>query len=212
MTIPTRNQISTVDQLEFTGQRRRFYFDTTLNAMMVWVGQGDYYVTQKPSEVITTVLGSCVAVCIRDPELNIGGMNHFILPQAATGASTVISNDLRYGSYSIERLINSIVSCGGDKSRLEVKIFGGAVIASDFAKIGDLNVEFVLTYLAREKLKLVAQDLSGALPRRLMYFPRTGKALVRYGRDTSENRIFDLERKLRETPYLAPKPSKAELF
>jgi chemotaxis protein CheD len=165
---------------------------------MVWVSQGDFYVTQNPNEVITTVLGSCVAVCVRDPDLKIGGMNHFLLPKAADSIAQTVSNDLRYGSYSIERLINSIMSHGGRRDRLEIKIFGGAHMASDFSKVGEKNAEFVMQYLAREGLNVLAQDLRGTSARRIMFFPQTGKVMVSSGRDQAPNRIFELEKSMQE--------------
>jgi chemotaxis protein CheD len=202
----------TSELLELANQLRRFFFDARLNATMVWVCQGDFYVTQNPNEVITTVLGSCVAVCVRDPELKVGGMNHFLLPRASDTASPPISNDLRYGSYSIERLINSIMAHGGRRDQLEIKIFGGAMISSDFQRIGDKNADFVESYLQHEGLAVAAQDLRGTAPRRLMYFPNTGRALVSTGRDASENRIFEIERKMLDTRIAEPKRSKPVLF
>jgi chemotaxis protein CheD len=207
--------------LDFTGgmglselvtQRRRFYFDPRHNAMMVWVNQGDYYVTQNPTEVITTVLGSCVAVCARDPDLRIGGMNHFLLPEASEAASDKISSDLRYGSYSIERLINSIMSHGGRRDRLEIKIFGGAVITSDFSRIGEKNADFIEKYLVREGFVIAASDLRGSSARRVMYYPATGKALVNVSRDTGAEKIFDLERNMQKMETAGPRRSAAVVF
>jgi chemotaxis protein CheD len=188
------------ETLEFAGLRRRFYFDARFNATMVWVSQGDFYVTQNPNEVITTVLGSCVALCVRDPDLKIGGMNHFLLPKAADNLAQAVNNDLRYGSYSIERLINSIMSHGGRRDRLEIKIFGGASMASDFSKVGEKNADFVTRYLDREGFPVHAQDLRGSSARRIMFFPHTGKVMVSSGRDQAPTRIFEIEQNMQDKP------------
>jgi chemotaxis protein CheD len=198
--------------LEFATLRRRFYFDRRFNATMVWVSQGDFYVTQNPNEVITTVLGSCVAVCVRDPDLKIGGMNHFLLPKAADNISQSVNNDLRYGSYSIERLVNNIMSHGGRRDRLEIKIFGGASIATDFHRVGEKNAEFVVRYLEREGLTVSAKDLRGHSARRVMYFPNTGKVMVSSGRDQAPNRIFELENDMQDKTVLQPSAKTSILF
>jgi chemotaxis protein CheD len=192
------------DILGFVSLKRRFYFDPRLNATMVWVGQGDFYVTQNPNEVLTTILGSCVAVCVRDPDMHIGGINHFLLPEAGAAKSGTITNDLRYGSYSIERLINTIMAHGGRREKLEIKIFGASSISLDNAQIGETNAKFVEDYFNREGLSVLAKDLRGQLPRRLMYYPSTGKAMVAYTRDASANKIFAIERKLASTSNSTP--------
>jgi chemotaxis protein CheD len=158
------------------------------------------------------VLGSCVAVCVRDPDLKIGGMNHFLLPNAAENVAQSVSNDLRYGSYSIERLINSIMSHGGRRDRLEIKIFGGANMASDFSKVGGKNADFVCRYLEREGLSVAAQDLRGTSARRVMFFPQTGKVMVNSGRDQAPSGIFEIERSMQDKKVFEPAHKAPVLF
>jgi chemotaxis protein CheD len=202
----------TAEFMEFATLRRRFYFDRRFNATMVWVSQGDFYVTQNPNEVITTVLGSCVAVCVRDPDVKVGGMNHFLLPKAAGNLAQSSSNDLRYGSYSIERLVNNIMSHGGRRDRLEIKIFGGATIAQDFNRVGEKNAEFVVRYLEREGLGVSAKDLRGTSARRVMYYPSTGKVMVSSGRDQAPTRIFELENDMQDKAVIHPPRQSSILF
>lgn len=142
---------------------------------------GEYYVTTG-QEVLATVLGSCVAACIRDVELGIGGMNHFLLPASGGngdrwGGST--GRATRYGAAAMEQLINDILKYGGSWERLEVKIFGGSKVIAQMRDIGESNIHFVREYLAREGLSPVAADVGGSSPRYLQYCPHTGKALVR---------------------------------
>ncbi len=139
---------------------------------------GGFYVTERPNEVLITVLGSCVAACIRDPELGIGGMNHFMLPENPTGDTSPASEAMRFGSYAMEVLVNELLASGCIRERLEVKVFGGAdlrKVSQISSNIGTNNTEFVMEYLRREKMNVVAHDLGGALPRRIHYYPSIGR-------------------------------------
>src|SRR3990172_4693899 len=105
---------------------RRFYFDQRLNSLVVWVSEGEFYVSTSPYEILSTVLGSCIAVCILDPVSCCVGMNHFLLPSQPYASDDLPSAELRFGSYSIERLVNALIARGARRERLEVKVFGGA--------------------------------------------------------------------------------------
>lgn len=144
---------------------------------------GDYYVTCE-DEVLDTVLGSCVAACIRNPRLKIGGMNHFMLPRpSGTGNDTwenVAGRATRYGSASMEKLINRILSAGGTRADLEVKIFGGGRVLSSLSDIGVHNVTFVRDFLRQEGLKVTSEDVGNTCPRHVQYFPLTGRVRVRH--------------------------------
>lgn len=165
---------------EAAGPSRRRYFDRRLNAMVVSVCQGDYYVTARSNELLTTLLGSCIAVCMRDPKTGYGGMNHFVLPAQSPHNGNLPSATLRYGSYSIERLMNELVAKGAKRARLEIKVFGGANIIVGPRNFGHANADFVERYFAREGLRIVAKDLRGTVARRLRYSPVTGVAHVSY--------------------------------
>jgi len=144
---------------------------------------GDFYVTCQ-DEVLDTVLGSCVSACIRNPRLRIGGMNHFLLPIA--NGRTDDSWDkgpgraTRYGSASMEHLINRILAAGGSRGELEVKIFGGGRILAALTDVGADNVKFVRDYLRREGMHLAAEDVGAGVARHVQYFPLTGRARVRH--------------------------------
>ena len=184
---------------------RRLQFDREMNALLVWVGQADYYVSSSPNEIIVTVLGSCIAVCLHDPFTGYGGMNHFVLPED-TGVGGLAGFEMRYGSYSIERLVNTLVSKGAKRERLEAKVFGGANVLAGKSNVGHRNADFVEDYLKREGLKIKSQHLRGSLARKVRYFPTTGRVqLTELGRDaalpivTSESqlsRAYNLARNL----------------
>ncbi len=144
---------------------------------------GEYYVTCE-DEIIDTVLGSCVAACIRNPRFGIGGMNHFVLPRpSGTGADpwgSVAGRATRYGSASMEQLINRVLGAGGTRQDLEVKIFGGGRVVPKLSDIGARNLAFVREYLRQEGLKIAAEDAGDTCSRHVQYFPRSGRVRVRH--------------------------------
>jgi chemotaxis protein CheD len=143
---------------------------------------GDFYVTRE-AEVLDTVLGSCVSACIRNPKLGIGGMNHFMLPRPSGRAGdtweSLAGRATRYGSASMEQLINRILSAGGTRADLEVKIFGGGKVLSALSDIGQHNVIFVRDFLKQEGLHVSSEDVGCDYARHVQYFPMTGRVRVR---------------------------------
>jgi chemotaxis protein CheD len=155
----------------------RRIFDAQASAWMVKIFPGEYYVTKKPDEVLVTVLGSCVAACIRDPIAKIGGMNHFMLPSHKTGNWGDDSRSTRFGNFAMEKLINELIKAGCDRSRMEIKVFGGGNVTDTSNAVGSDNAAFVLRYLADEGFRCAAQDLGGSPPRRIHYYPSTGRVV-----------------------------------
>lgn len=138
----------------------------------VQITQGDCYVTDDPREVLTTILGSCIAACLRDPVAGVGGMNHFLLPESE-------GNDRdaqRYGVNAMELLINSILKHGGVRERLEAKLFGGANVMAALSDVGSKNAEFARRFLANEGIGVRGGDLGGVLARRVQFWPVDGRA------------------------------------
>lgn len=176
---------------------------------------GEYYVTSN-EEIITTVLGSCISACIRDPDTGIGGMNHFMLPGDCGrkldrwGGSECF--ETRFGIAAMEALINDIMKLGARKHRLEVKLFGGGrVLAMDKNNVGDRNIEFARKFLAAEGYRVASEDVGGPHPRKVNYFPRTGKVMVKRLR-ALENRIVARQESNYENSASAGKPGEIELF
>jgi chemotaxis protein CheD len=157
----------------------RRFFDASLGAWVVKVFPGEYYVTKKADEVLVTVLGSCVSACIRDPRRGIGGMNHFMLAEGEATGWGGIGNAARYGNFAMEKLLNELMKLGSLRSDLEIKVFGGGNVTDSRNLIGTDNSDFVLRYLDNEGLALAAQDLRGQYPRRIQYFPKTGRVIRR---------------------------------
>jgi chemotaxis protein CheD len=124
--------------------------------------------------VFTTLLGSCVAACMRDPLAGVGGMNHFLLP----GGGDVLSQSRSesYGLYLMELLINGLLKLGARRERLEVKLFGGAKTVDGLSDIGSKNAAFAKTFLRTEGIIHCGGDLGGENGRRIEYWPHTGRA------------------------------------
>ncbi len=176
---------------------------------------GDFYVTQN-DEVLDTVLGSCVSACIRNPRRGIGGMNHFMLPRPSGQANdtwgSVAGRATRYGSASMEQLINRILGAGGSRADLEVKIFGGGRVLSSLIDVGNHNVEFVRDFLRGEGLSVVSEDVGETYPRHVQYFPQSGRVRVRH---LNSRCVADIA--TNETQYLtgiekAPVAGEIDLF
>jgi chemotaxis protein CheD len=155
---------------------------------------GEYYVTRS-DEAITTVLGSCISACIRDPIMRVGGMNHFMLPEDnSTRDSTPVVLATRYGSNAMESLINDVLKLGGLRERLEIKVFGGGRVLASMTDIGARNIDFVRNYLSIEGLRMNAQDVGGEQPRKVIYYPTEGRVRVRKLRPIENRGVSDRER------------------
>lgn len=174
---------------------------------------GDYYVTRQ-EEVLDTVLGSCVSACIRNPRLRIGGMNHFMLPRpSGRGGDTwesLAGRATRYGSASMEQLINRILSAGGARADLEVKIFGGGRVLSSLTDIGNHNVSFVRDFLKQEGLQVTSEDVGCNYPRHIQYFPMTGRVRVRHL--TARSDVVTQEQQFLKRIEKAPVAGEIDLF
>ncbi|MCX7176747.1 MAG: chemotaxis protein CheD [Proteobacteria bacterium] len=125
---------------------------------------------------IATLLGSCVAVCLFDPKLRFGGLNHFMLP-IRTRASDSEYDALLRGDYAMEVLVNAMLGKGAQKQRMTAKAFGGGNVVSSLRKsIGDGNISFTRSWLEREGIDLVASDFGGPWARKVIFEPDTGDA------------------------------------
>jgi chemotaxis protein CheD len=175
---------------------------------------GDFYVTGH-DEVLLTVLGSCVSVCIRDPAIGVGGMNHFMLPRPPAHEKEkwhgLSGTATRYGTASMEQLIGNVIKQGGDRSRLEVKLFGGGRVLAGVTDVGRQNIEFAKEFMQTEQLKVTAEDLGGPWPRQIQYFPRTGKVRVRR-LERADRHLTDREVHYLDVIEHKPKPGELDLF
>lgn len=146
---------------EWTGKQKRLYI-------------GEVAASAEPM-ILQTLLGSCVAVCLRDPASGAGGMNHILLPGGAYDNRTA-----RFGVNAMELLINAVMKCGGERRRLVAKAFGAANVLAALSPptVGDLNAKFVREYLGLEHIPLVASRLGGTHAVQVLFRTDTGKAIV----------------------------------
>ncbi len=199
---------------EFVSIKR--YWDKRNNIVAAKLLPGEYYVTHD-HELITTVLGSCVSACIRDKETGLGGMNHFMLPETterrlANNDEVVIGKATRYGNYAMEHLINTIIHYGGKRSNLEIKLFGGGKILETLGNTGQNNISFVMDYIQTENLKLASHDLGDSYPRKVHYFPHTGRVMMKKIKDLHNETIVKRETQYRASLKDIEVESDVELF
>lgn len=198
------------DPLLQAGIRRMHDRDSGMTR--VKIDPGCYYVTNKPDEMLVTILGSCVAVCMRDPVAGVGGMNHFLLAESASGEWGGVSAATRYGNHAMETLINDIIHLGGVRGRVETKIFGGGHVIDSNLAIGADNVRFAEEYLANEGMPIAAKHVGGFHPRRIHYFPQTGKVQMLLLRRETDSEVFRKEFEFKRRVQVKPVAGDVDLF
>lgn len=172
---PTRSHLDSLKaRARKPGEASFFYHDHHFKHDAVKVLPGEYYVTNEDMMVMT-VLGSCIAACLWDPKVRVGGMNHFMLPEGGDDTSG------RYGSYAMELLINEMMKLGARRESMQAKVFGGGQVMHTFTtmNVGERNTQFVLDYLQTERIAIVSKDVLDIHPRKVCYFPASGKAMVK---------------------------------
>ena len=170
----------------------RRYFDPRFEATIITVAPGEHEITAAKDEIVATVLGSCISVCMRDPQAGVGGLNHFLLPKN-NGPDTNAGE--RYGDTAMEVLINGLLKRGARRNLLEAKVFGGARVLSGatMLAIGDGNIAFVTEFLDREGIPVVSKDVGGTRSRRIHYQPFTGRAWVQHVQSSSRSSEHEQE-------------------
>ncbi len=190
---------------------KHVYFDRHFKCMAARVLPGEYYFTTGDMAILT-VLGSCVSACVRDRLTGIGGMNHFMLPNGGDTDSPA-SASMRYGTQAMEILINQLLKAGAQRANLEAKVFGGGrVLAGMHAmNVGERNAAFVREYLRAEKIPVAAADLNDIHPRKVAYFPSTGKVLVKK-LEAADSKLVQVEQQYSKTLQSTPVAGEIELF
>lgn len=157
------------------GEASIFFHDARLGSDAVKVLPGEHFVDDG-ALVITTTLGSCVAVCLWDATRRVGGMNHIVLPDGEPGSEAG-----RIGGYAMQLLTDAMLRAGAERSQLVAKVFGGGAVLARMqaTDIGERNARFVLDYLAAERITVSSRDLRGVHPRQVAFWPASGRALVR---------------------------------
>ena len=175
------------------GEASFFFYDAHFKNDAVKVLPGEYFVASEDLLVMTT-LGSCIACCLWDRQANVGGMNHFMLPESS-GTDTIGSGG-RYGTYAMELLINEMQKRGASRLTMEAKIFGGGAVISGMNSInvGERNTKFVIEYLHTERIPIVSKDVLDVYPRKVCFLPVSGKAMVKRLAPTNPEAIVAQER------------------
>lgn len=160
------------------GEASFFWYDTHFGCEAVKVLPGEYFVSGEDLLVMTT-LGSCIAACLWDRKAQVGGLNHFMLPDGDADAATTTAG--RYGSFAMEVLINELLKRGASRATLEAKVFGGGQVVAEMASlnVGERNTRFVMDYLKTERITVVSKDVLGIHPRKVCFLPATGKAMIK---------------------------------
>jgi chemotaxis protein CheD len=189
------------------------YFDRGFNIDAVKLLPGEYYMTRRDM-LLVTVLGSCVAACIRDKTNGIGGMNHFMLPENANEQGGWGATSTRYGTYAMEVLINQLLKLGAERKNMEAKVFGGGNVIANMTttNVGERNSKFVLDFLKMEKIPISAKDLLDIYPRKVYFFPSTGKVMVKKLRTVHNQTIEDREMQYRSRLQASKVEGEIELF
>lgn len=189
------------------------YFDRHFEVEAAKIMPGEYYATTRDMLVVT-VLGSCVSACIRDRLSGIGGMNHFMLPHNDSDPQSPLSTSARYGTYAMEMLINHLIKLGAKRNNFEAKVFGGGNVLRGFtvSNVGARNADFVLDFLHTENIEVVAQDLLDIYPRKVYYFPRTGRVLVKKLKSVHNNTIVEREKEYESRLDYSRMEGEVELF
>jgi chemotaxis protein CheD len=168
--------------------------------------QGEWKVSNDPTVVLSTVLGSCVAACLRDPSAGVGGMNHFLLPGSVDALAQ--GGDMsRYGVHLMELLINGLLKQGARRDRLEAKIFGGAKTIASFSNVGQQNADFAHRFLQDEGIQIVGSSTGGDAGRKLEFWPVSGRARQYALTGAETKRTVQQETR----PVAAPKPVESSI-
>jgi chemotaxis protein CheD len=189
------------------------YYDRHFDMDAVKILPGEYYVSNREL-LMVTVLGSCVGACVRDRLRGIGGINHFMLPDDKRNEDSRVGSSMRYGDYAMEILINQLIKLGARRENLEAKVFGAGNVLPGFKSniVGERNAQFVTDYLATEGIPIVAQDLLGNHPRKIYFFPTTGRVLVKKLRSLHNETIIERELSYSQKLRQAKVSGEVELF
>lgn len=169
----------------------KLFWEPRWERYAVKVKPGEFYVSDSDI-VITTVLGSCISACIFDTQTQMGGLNHFMLPEGTQGEDLYRSS--RYGLFAMEQLVNELMKHGCQRENMQIKLTGGGDMMGGMTSIGQQNIDFILQYIKDEGLSVLAKDLGGDQARRVAYFPTEGRMLVNKLDHRDDQRLIEEER------------------
>lgn len=176
------------------------FFNVRLNKYEYEIYSGEYFVTKEQNIVITTLLGSCIAVCMKDSFSSVAGINHYLLPDSKHRLKEVRKNDSRYGINAMQLMIEGMIKLGASRSSLQAKVFGGGQAGDDLNNVSKSNIEFVFNYLNQENIPVLAQDVGGRIGRKIFFFPSDFKVLLK--RISFQNQLSQEELIIKEKKQL----------
>ena len=181
------------------GEASFFFYEAHFRSDAVKILPGEYFVFDEDLLIMTT-LGSCIAVCLWDRNAHIGGMNHFMLPDAGDPA-----DGGRFGAFAMELLINELLKMGASRMTLEAKVFGGGAVLSGMnsLNVGERNTTFVMDYLKTERIPVVSKDVLDIYPRKVCFFPHSGKAMVKRLAPSNPEALVAQERAALQKPIVS---------
>jgi len=166
-------------------------FNEELNCYIHEIFTGECHATAGENVIYSTLLGSCISVCLKDSCNGVAGINHFMLPGKFSSNGRQSYNDVRYGWSAMETLIREMERLGARREHLKAKIFGGGeVLEVNLNNIARANVDFINSYIAEEKIPVEALDVGGNYGRKLFYYTRDFTVYIKQ---------IKMERNLKET-------------
>lgn len=155
-------------------------FNRKFNREVYELFAGDYYVTKEKNVFLSTLLGSCISVCLKDKVSGIVAMNHFMLPASIKRDEMIISDDARYGMFAMEKMINEMMKLGARRHSLQAKVFGGGeVLGTKVNNVSKSNITFAMNYLKMEDIPILSYDVGGRYGRKLFFVPETFEVFVK---------------------------------
>lgn len=143
------------------------YYNPVIKKNIVEINIGDYYVTWKKDEVLYTVLGSCVSVCLWNTRAGLIGMNHFMLPEHTKTSKTVTG---KFGDISLQLLLKEMVRYGSNIKDLKGAIFGGSFAKGVVIDVGESNIKMAREFLKKEKIPVMKESVGGVKARRIYFY------------------------------------------
>lgn len=193
-------------------------FHHKLDRINYIIHPGEFHATGDPV-IISTVLGSCIAVALYDAKAKIGGMNHFLLPGTIDKAHLYTTSEGRYGLFAMELLINQMLKLGAKKERLEAKVFGGARMfkfdtTGITGGVSESNVEFAHEYLHTEGIRIISEEVGKNYARKVLFLPDTFQVFLKgIRKPTDEEQVVAAEKQFLSKVRAKQQPaSEPDLF
>lgn len=153
--------------------------DLNVPARPINVIEGSFKVSRREGDVLSTVLGSCVAVCLYDTLARLGGMNHFLLAEPSVGVANDAHSLERFGAFAMEQLINEMLKNGARRETMRAHVYGGGMLRPGMERIGTANRAFARNFLERDRIVISHEDVGGNSARRVEFRAVSGQARCR---------------------------------